>query len=114
MSPFRSDIWCAAFVRKHNDLGHMCVVSRKGDIIAGQIFIEVDHLNGTVSLYTPAPFASIDDDDSADRTFVRRFDHVEPDVVRRRIEREVNFDPDLWVLSLELRTGDLGILVVGE
>lgn len=111
MSPFRSDIWCAAFVRRHNDIGHMCVVSRKGDLIAGQIFIEVDHLNGTVSLYTPAPSASLDDD-AADRVFVRRFDHVEPGKVRDRIAREVDFDPDLWVLSLELRTGDLGLLVV--
>jgi hypothetical protein len=114
MSPLRSDIWCSAFVRKHNDLGHMCVVSRKGDLIAGQVFIEVDHLNGTVSLYTPAPAVSINEDDSADRVFVRRFDHVEPDVVRSRIEREANFDPDLWVLSLELRAGDLGLLVVKE
>jgi len=111
MSPLRSDIWCAAFVRRHNDIGHMCVVSRRGDLIAGQIFIEVDHLNGTVSLYTPAPSASLDDD-SADRVFVRRFDHVEPGKVRDRIAREVDFDQDLWVLTLELRSGDLGLLVV--
>jgi hypothetical protein len=51
----RTDIWASAFVRRHNDLGHICVVVRKGDPIAGQIFIEVDHLNGTVSLYTRRP-----------------------------------------------------------
>jgi hypothetical protein len=114
MSLFRSDIWCAAFVRRHNDLGHMCVISRKGDLIAGQIFIEVDHLNGTASLYTPAPSVSIEDGDSADRVFVRRFDRVEPEIVRDRIAREAKFDPDLWVLSLESRSGDLGLLVVKE
>ena len=48
MSLFRSDLWCAAFVRRHNDLGNMCVVSRKGDPIAGQIFIEIDHLDGVM------------------------------------------------------------------
>ena len=42
---FRSDLWTAAFVRRHNDLGHMCVVARRGDPIAGQIFIEIDHRN---------------------------------------------------------------------
>ncbi|NMA99729.1 MAG: DUF1491 family protein, partial [Phyllobacteriaceae bacterium] len=47
MSRLRSDIWCMAFVRRHNDLGNMCVVARRGDPIAGQIFIEVDHLDGT-------------------------------------------------------------------
>src|SRR5690606_39927755 len=52
-TPFRS--WCMAFVRRHNDLGDMCVVVRRGDPIAGQVFIEVDHLDGTRPLYTPAP-----------------------------------------------------------
>lgn len=103
----RSDLWVAAFVRRHNDLGHMCVVSRKGDPIAGQIFVEVDHLNGTVSLYTPAPAALRGD--SADRLFQRRLDHAEPGKTAARIVQEQNFDPDLWVVSLELRSGEIGV-----
>jgi len=112
MSPFRSDIWVAAFVRRHNDLGHMCVLERRGDPVAGQIFITVDHLDGTVSLFTPAPAAGRQDQDSADRVFERRFERVEPLKARERIAREINFDPDLWVVGLEMRGGDLGILVV--
>jgi len=111
MTYLRSDLWCGAFVRRHNDLGHFCVVARRGDPIAGQVFVEVDHLNGTVSLFTPAPFAAREDD-TADRLFQRRFDHDEPAKVRERIAREIEFDPDLWVLSLELRQGDIGLLVV--
>jgi hypothetical protein len=111
MSYLRSDIWCAAFVRRHNDLGHICVVTRRGDPVAGQIFVEIDHLNGRVSLYTPAPSA-IREEETADRLFQRRFDQVDPAKVRERIAREADFDPDLWVLSLELRSGDLGLLVV--
>jgi hypothetical protein len=107
----RTDLWTSAFVRRHNDLGRMCVVSRRGDPIAGQIFIEVDHLNGTASLYTPAPTAARPDDE-ADRVFLRRFDHVEPGKISERIAREADFDPDLWVLSLEMRTGEIGISVV--
>ncbi|HEY4203268.1 MAG TPA: DUF1491 family protein [Devosiaceae bacterium] len=112
MTPLRSDLWAAVFLRRHNDLGQFCVVSRKGDPVAGQIFIEVDHLNGTVSLYVPAPAVSRDED-SADRIFTLRFDRVEPAKVRERIAREAEFDPDLWVLSLEMRDGDLGFEVVG-
>ena len=108
---FRSDLWVAAFVRRHNDLGHFCVVSRKGDPIAGQIFVEVDHLNGTVTLFTPAP-AAARHDDGADRVFERRLDRAEPAKVRDRIAREVDFDPDFWVISLEMRSGDLGISLV--
>lgn len=107
----RTDIWAAAFVRRHNDLGHLCVVARRGDPVAGQIFIQVDHLNGTVSLYTPAPSAARTDD-GPDRVFQRRFDRVGPQVVADRIEQEHKFDPDFWVIALELRSGDLGMLVV--
>lgn len=107
----RSDIWAGAFVRRHNDLGHMCVVSRRGDPIAGQIFIEIDHLNGTVSLFVPAP-TSAALERLEDRLFQLRFAAVTPDKVRDRIAREVDFDPDLWVLSLEMRGNDPGIEVV--
>jgi hypothetical protein len=107
----RTDLWASAFVRRHNDLGHLCVVARKGDPIAGQIFVEVDHLNGTVSLFAPAPSA-LRDDDGEDRVFQLRFDRVEPGKVAARLAQEEKFDPDFWVLVLELRSGDLGLLVV--
>lgn len=109
-SQLRSDLWVSAFVRRHNDLGRLCVVSRRGDPIAGQVFIEVDHLNGTISLYTPAPSVAREDSD-AGRLFQRRFDHAEPAAVSERIQRELGYDPDLWVLSLEMRGDDLGIEV---
>ena len=86
----------------------MCVVSRRGDPIAGQVFIEVDHLDGTLSLYTPAPALSRSDD-GAGLVFQQRLARAEPAKVRERIAREVDFDPDLWVLSLDLRGDDLGI-----
>lgn len=110
MASLRSDLWCMAFVRRHNDRGNMCVVSRRGDPIAGQVFIEVDHLDGSYSLFTPAPLLSRDD--SAALVFQRRFSHVEPQIVRDRIARERDFDPDLWVLSLDLRGDDPGIDLV--
>lgn len=112
MTQLRSDLWCAAFLRRHNDLGQFCVVARRGDPIAGQIFIEIDHLNGQVSLLTPAPALSRSEDDGAGRVFVRRFERVEPQTVRQRIEREAEFDPDLWVLNLETREQDIGVDIV--
>jgi hypothetical protein len=108
---FRSDLWVAAFVRRHNDIGHICVVVRTGDPIAGQIFIEIDHLNGTASLLTPAPSSARAEGDE-DRLFVRRFDHVEPPAIAGRIAREADFDPDLWVLALEMRGDDAGVTLV--
>jgi hypothetical protein len=107
----RSDLWVAAFVRRHNNIGHICVVSRRGDAVAGQIFIEIDHLDGTVSLLTPAPATSVVDGD-ADRLFVKLFDHGSPSEVRDRQAREMDFDPDLWVINLEMRGDDTGATVV--
>ncbi len=108
---FRTDIWAAAFVRRHNDLGHMCVIARKGDPVAGQVFITVDHLDGTVSLFTPAPSAARSDD-GEDRVFQLRFERAEPRQVDERIAQEQRFDPDLWVLALELRRGETGLSVL--
>lgn len=112
MSPFRADLWVAAFVRRHNDLGHLCVVQRRGDPVAGQIFVLHDHLNGTVSLFTPAPAARRNDDDGPDRVFELRFDRVEPQKARDRIAREADFDPDLWVVEVEMRGSELGLSLV--
>lgn len=106
----RTDLWAAAFVRRHNDLGHVCVVARKGDPIAGQIFIEIDHLDGTLSLYTPAP-AAARRENPADRLFQLRFDHAAPELVRQRLAQEDRFDPDFWLLALEMRHGDPGVPV---
>ena len=109
---FRTDLWVAGFVRRHNDIGHICVITRRGDPIAGQIFVSVDHLNGTESLYVPAPMASRGDDTES-RLFSLRLDKAEPLAVRERILREADFDPDLWVVSLEMRGGETGLETVG-
>jgi hypothetical protein len=76
------------------------------------VFIEVDHLDGTRSLYTPAPVVSRGDE--VGPVFQRRFARVEPGKVRDRIDQEINFDPDLWVLSIDRRGDDLDIDVVRE
>ena len=103
----RSDLWASAFVRRHNDIGNICVVARRGDPIAGQIFIEIDHLNGTVSLLTPAP-STAREEGNEDRLFARQLDHVDQQTIRARIEREHDFDPDLWVIAVETRGDDVG------
>jgi hypothetical protein len=52
--------------------------------------------------------------DDASLVFQRRFHRVEPPKVTERIAQEVKFDPDLWVLSLDLRGDDPGIEVVAQ
>ncbi|RUT31021.1 DUF1491 family protein [Arsenicitalea aurantiaca] len=111
MAALRSDLWVGAFVRRHNDLGRLCVISRRGDPIAGQILIEVDHLDGTGSLLTPLP--SVLRTDEADHQFQLRLSRVPAAEIRARIAREAEFDPDFWVISIDMRGLDLGVTVVG-
>jgi hypothetical protein len=111
MQHLRTDLWVAAFLRRHNDLGHICVVMRRGDPIAGQVWIELDHLDGSRSLFAPAPLGA-GQEDAIDRQFQRRFDHASPADVAARLTREADFDPDFWLVSLEMRGEAPGIEVV--
>ena len=51
----KSEIWVSAYLRRCQAAGVPAVVARRGDEAAGAIFICVDRLDGTVTLYGPAP-----------------------------------------------------------
>ena len=87
------------------------MVARKGDPIAGQVWIEVDHLDGTVSLFAPAP-APYYEGKMAGRLFELRLSRVTPLDARERMEREARFDSDFWLIGLETRASDYGIDVI--
>lgn len=113
MSRLRSDLWCSAFVRRHNDAGTMCVVARKGDPVAGQVWIEFDHIDGTSSLLSPAPSLSTSEGSNhADWVFQTRFDRVSALEVSQRLAKEVDFDPDFWHLVVESRKIDGSLTIV--
>lgn len=111
MPSIRSELWCAAFVRRHNNLGHICVISRRGDSVAGQVWVEVDHIDGSMSLFTPAPSLMRSEED-ADWAFIQRFERVPFKEVANRIRQEAEFDPDFWLITLESRTGEHGLKVI--
>jgi len=95
-------------VRRLNDTGDFCVVSRRGDKDAGQIWVEIDHLDGKTTLFAPAPA----NPDAAGREFVARISAGEASAVRERLLQEAEFDPDFWVISIETRKTDLGLDIV--
>ncbi len=88
----------------------MCVVRQRGDDVAGQIWVEVDHLDGNCSLFVPAMQL---DSDGHERVFESRFDHAPHQEVNARIQQEQAFDPDFWVISLETRDTDIGLDLAG-
>lgn len=84
------------------------MVSRRGDPVAGQVWVEIDHLDGTVSLFTPAP-SLLQNDDEGQWLFVSRFYRENREIVAERIQQESTFDPDFWLLTLESRSDDHGL-----
>lgn len=101
----RSDIFVAAYLRRSIVEGIPAVQRRRGSPEAGAIFLKVDRLDGTADLYGPAPQSLMVEDDG-ERRFVPLFPAPAPSFeVEERLERELRFDPDLWIIEADDRDG---------
>jgi hypothetical protein len=102
LARLRSDIWVSAYLRICGVEGAFAVLRRRGAAEAGAIFIKVDRLDGNAALYGPAPPS-----DGQGRAFARchKEEWVDPAQVEARLAREINFDPDLWIVEVEDRPG---------
>jgi hypothetical protein len=65
--------------------------------------VKVDHLDGTASLYGPAPQLFLDE--SGERLFMPVLKGVTPLDVEERMTRELRFDSDLWLVEVDDRAG---------
>jgi hypothetical protein len=104
----KSSIWVSAYIRRVEIAGAFAVVRRKGAEEAGAIFIRIDRLDGTGALYGPAPQSLVDEDRPADRLFsaLTGRDAPAPDAdIEARLQKEMRFDPDVWIVDVEDRQG---------
>ncbi len=111
MARLRSDFWVSAYLRQRSVAGVIAVLRRRGAAEAGAVFIKVDMLDGRVRLFGPAPPA-FDGPEADGGAVERRFEEVmaaDPVAVEDRLVREVRFDPDLWIIEVEDRSGSLGL-----
>jgi hypothetical protein len=103
----KSGIWVAAYIRRCSVEGASAVLRRRGAEEAGAIFIKIDHLDGTASLFGPAPQTVFDQAQPMERAFSPSL-KVQPAPaadVEARLVREIRFDPDLWIVEVEDRAG---------
>lgn len=100
-----SSLWAGAYVRRCFAEGAFAAVARHGAEEAGAIFVVVDRLNGTADLYVPAPQATFTETHPSERLFQLVAAEQPLAEIDARIEREVRFDPDLWVIAVEDRAG---------
>ena len=100
-----SSLWVGAYVRRCHAEGAMAMVARHGADEDGAIFVIVDRLNGAADLYAPAPQTSFTESKPSDRLFQRVAEGKALAAIDERLEREIRFDPDLWVVAVEDRDG---------
>ena len=106
MSRLKSAIWVAALIRRCQVEGAYALVRRRGSEEAGAIIIELDRLDGRIALFGPAP-QSMFDDARPERAFtpLHAAETITPAEAEAILQRELRFDPDLWIVTIEDRAG---------
>jgi hypothetical protein len=98
----RSDIWVSAYLRRANAEGAFAALRRRGSPEAGAIYVLVDRLDGSVALFEPAPSLE------GERRWMRAHEAewIAPPEAEARLQRQIKFDPDIWIVETERRDGD--------
>lgn len=106
MARLRADIWVAAYLRRCAVEGAIATLRRRGAAEAGAIFVKVDRLDGRAALYGPAPQSELAER-GVERLWARvhQDEWVDPEIIEKRLQREITFDPDLWIVEVEDRDG---------
>ncbi len=96
-----TEIWVSALLRRVFSGGGFAAIERRGSAEAGTVFVVVRDRQGQISLYEPAPQSSYEDGKPQDRHFCRSERVIDAESAARRIDSEIRFDSDVWVLELE-------------
>ena len=106
MAPrLRTDFWVAALRRRAEAAGAFISIAKRGADEAGTIFVLVDRRDGRFDLYGPAPQSFFDDEGQSDRLFSLIVREATEATIRARVQQEMRFDPDLWLVDIEDKEG---------
>lgn len=98
----------AAYVRRCHVEGAFSAIVKRGAEEAGAIYIKLNRLDGSGTLYGPAPQTVFDAGQPMDRIFtivLGRQGPVAEAEIDARLKREMSFDPDIWIVEVEDRAG---------
>lgn len=110
-----SEFWVSAYVRQCQTDGDFAALSKRGTSHGGAVFIVINRLDGTNDLYGPAPQSLLDEKhDVNERVFYALQSSVSQEDLELQLSKEKRFDPDLWIVERESRTGEHGLTVVSE
>ena len=97
-----SEIWVSALTRRVFGAGGFATVAKRGASEAGAVFLILRGRAGEMTLLGPAAQSAYDGRKPTDRLFTTLLTTDEPDAVEDRLARERKFDPDLWIVELEI------------
>ena len=84
-------------------------VVKKGAEGAGAVHVIVNHLDGTCHLFGPAPGEA--HDETGERRWIAEISPPRtPADAMALLERRLRFDPDLWIVEVEDRSGVAGLV----
>ena len=96
----KTEIWVGAYVRRCHTSGAPAFVTRKGDPDAGAVLVVIDRLDGTSRV-----FERVRDGKGA-LVFAPLTEWTDALAVQAALDRQTKFDPDLWIVAVESRTGE--------
>lgn len=102
-----SELWVSALMRRAFSAGGFAAVERRGSTEAGAIFVISRTRDGELTLFGPAPQATYEDTRPHERLFAELVRASDPAAVSKKIASEERFDPDLWVVELEIEDPQL-------
>ncbi|MDE1159347.1 MAG: DUF1491 family protein [Neorhizobium sp.] len=98
----KSELFISALTRRVFGMGGFAAIEHRGADEAGAVFVRQRFRDGTETLYAPAPQNFFDAGDDGSRRFEIRLERAQAQAVQDLIERELRFDPDLWLVELEI------------
>jgi hypothetical protein len=102
MARLTSSFFAAQMVRRINGAGGFAAILKKGAEEAGAIHIAVRSRGGTLLFYRPAMQMSYDEETTGGRLFQHDPTISDDHALNALIEKEQRFDPDFWVVELEI------------
>lgn len=97
----KAEIWVQAHIRRCSALGIPVFVVRRGDSTAGVVLIKLNTLGDGCTVFSPTRRGD------GERIWLRATgaEPVAETEADAYIARQLNFDPDLWVIEIEDREG---------
>ena len=99
MTRLTSEIWIAAYLTRLRLAAIPAFIVQKGDATAGAVLVKLNTLDGSATCYQRS-FDLV----SGERQWVVLAEGPEAEV-DRKVARQGEFDPDIWVVEVEDRTG---------